>query len=596
MKEARQGEVLTIENPKVRILDDMKKRNKSNMRIIAGEYFGAQFTYEQTFRMIEDYKKAFIAIDGLNEQSITISAPSTIASVNAFFGAIDANKPINLTSPGFLHAYTEKYTKNLDSETVFIYDGFLSDDLIEKLHAAGIKKLIIMSIADYMSPIVKMIATQKGIIKKISFIDEYIKQHKSLPRGMEVISIKEFAEIGEKSKESFRFPYEENKLAARFLTGATTSQFPKCVKISADGLTKMACIYDHAWIKELLTAKSRLGVFIPIFYATGAIHGIYGGLINGMTLVYMPKYDRFAFGNDLKESKLEVAVVAPSHVATLESSGLKGGELNHVNCIFIGGEAVAPAQMGKFRKTLKYLGVKSILNGYGMTETGSMSGISNKTLDNADDVTISPLPGIQYRIVDRITNRVLAENQRGILHVKSPCATLGYIEDEKNKQLFTEDGWINTGDTAIRYPNGSYRVFGRGNDYFTSNGQSFAMFDIEEKVLELDGVAEAEVIKFDISGNDHPAIVVVPQADTDLSNLLKEICALDIPGMEHLIGVRFIKRFNTNPVTSKRDYLSLQKETNNYYYIGKNGECLLFSVGREPKGINPDEIRIEDLT
>ena len=587
---------ISIDNPKIRILDDLKTRNANNMNTVAGDYFGAKYTYAKTFKMIEDYKKAFIAVDGLNEHSITICAPSTIASVNAFYGAIDANKPVNLTGPGFLHAYTEKYTKNLDSETVFIYDGFLSDDLIDKFHLAGVKNLIVMNISDYMSPVVKMIAAQKGMIKKTSFIDNYIKQHKSFPQGMNVYSIKEFAEIGEKSKEMYEFPYEENKLAARFLTGATTSQFPKCVKISADGLTKMASIYDHAWIKELLTPKTRLGVFIPIFYATGAIHGIYGGLINGMTLVYKPKYDRFAFGKDLKESKLEVAVVAPSHVATLESSGLKSKALKNVKCIFIGGEAVAPAQMGKFRKALKNLGAKSILNGYGMTETGSMSGISNKEIDEIDDVTISPLPGIQYRIVDKSTNNILSDNQRGILQVKSPCATLGYIEDEKNKQLFTEDGWINTGDTAIRYENGHYRVFGRGTDHFTNNGKTFAMFDIEEKVLELDGVAEAEVIKFGNEGNERPAIIVVPKetAKHNLEALLREICSISVDGMQYLIGVRFINNFKNHPVTFKRDYLCLSNKKTGYFAISNDDEVLCVDVDDNSSVIRGSDIEIAE--
>lgn len=593
MQKKKATQFTPIENPKIRILDDLKDRNKDNMKTIAGEYFGAKYTYAQTFKMIEEYKKAFIEVDGLNEHSITISAPSTIASVNAFYGAMDANKPVNLTGPGFLRAYTEKYTKNLDSETVFIYDGFLSDDLIDKLHSAGVKNLIVTSIADYMSPVVKMIATQKCVIKKTSFIDEYIKRHKSFPIGMEVFSVKDFADIGKRAKETHDFPYEENKLAARFLTGATTSQFPKCVKISADGFTKMARIYDKLWFDfepgDIQTA------FIPLFYATGAIHSIHAAFIDGMTLVYKPKYDRFAFGKDLLESKGKIALVAPSHVATLDESGLKDGSLSHVKYIFIGGEAISPAQMKKFRQSAKRLGIQYIINAYGMTETGSMSGISLKEHDDDSDVTVIPVPGVEYRIVDPITNAILPDNVRGILHVKSPCATLGYIEDEKNKQLFTEDGWINTGDNAIRYPNGHYRVFGRGTDHFTNRGQSFAMFDIEEKVLELDGVAEAEVIKFDINGNEQPAIVVVPKSSADLPNLLKEICSLDIAGMEYLIGVRFIKNFNTSPVTSKRDYLSLQTQLDNYYSVDKNGEFFILSIGSEKECIESNRIKAEEM-
>ncbi|MBR2715187.1 MAG: hypothetical protein IKB73_03145, partial [Ruminococcus sp.] len=97
----------SIENPKRRIVEDLKIRNKDNMKLCAGEYFGNKFTYAQTFKMFDDFKKAFIYVDGLNKDTITISTPSTIASVNAFYGALDANKVLNMTGPGFLHAYTE---------------------------------------------------------------------------------------------------------------------------------------------------------------------------------------------------------------------------------------------------------------------------------------------------------------------------------------------------------------------------------------------------------------------------------------------------------------------------------------------------------
>ena len=49
-----------IENPKRRIVEDLKIRNKDNMRGVAGEYFGSKFTYAQTFKMFEDFQKAFV--------------------------------------------------------------------------------------------------------------------------------------------------------------------------------------------------------------------------------------------------------------------------------------------------------------------------------------------------------------------------------------------------------------------------------------------------------------------------------------------------------------------------------------------------------
>ena len=573
--EVKMSKDKVIESSKKRIVQDLKLRNQENLNIVAGEYFGSKFTYGQTFKMFDDYKKAFINLEGLDSNPITISAPSTIASVNSFYGALDANKIVNLTGPGFLFEYTNKYTSDIGSETVVIFDSFLNEEFINRLHRAGVKNVIITSIADYMNPFVKRIAMMKKKINGADFLDSYVKSGRKLPTDMQFIRMKEFAEVGSKIKENIDFPYVENQVCAYFLTGATTSKLPKGVKLYADGFNKMASIYDQLWFD--FKPGDRQTVFIPLFYATGAIHGIHAGLFSGMTLNYQPRYDRFAFANDLIDSKAKIALVAPSHVATLENAGLKNDALKHVEYIFIGGEAITPAQMKKFRETGKRLGIRYILNGYGMTETGSMSGISDKNPLSDDDVTIVPAPGVKYRIVDPITREVLPDNHRGILEKYSPCQTAGYLDEEKNAVLFTTDNWINTGDVAIRYSNGRYRVFGRENDYFVNCGNKYAMFDIEEKVLEHPGISEAEVIKFMIDGQEFPAIVVVLNQNFEdkKDEILKYISDINLDGLNLCLGVKFIDKFKTSPVTSKRDYLILSDDKVGYYKFNSNSNVFV---------------------
>lgn len=555
-----------IINPKRRIVEDLIIRNKDNMNIIAGEYFGSAFTYKKTFEMIFDYKKAFNNLLGeSNKTPITISAPSTIASVNAFYGAVDSNRIANLTGPGFLFAYTQKYTSDIGSNTVVVFDSFLNENNIRALQRGGIKNVIVTSISDYMNPIIKTFAKAKGVLPKKDFLDSYLSEGHALPKEIQFIKMMEFAKVGKKIKTDINYPYIENQIAAYFLTGATTSQLPKCVSLYADGFTKMAQIYEKLWFD--FKPGDRQTVFIPIFYATGAIHGVHAGLFNGATLSYKPKYDRFAFAHDLKETKAKIALVAPSHMATLAESGLREKELNHVKYIFIGGEAIMPAQMKKFRESADFLGIEYILNGYGMTETGSMSGLSDKTYSDKEDVTITPIPGVKYRIVNPETREIVADGERGILEKYSPCATAGYVNSNAdNKNLFTKDGWINTGDVAIKYPNGRYRVFGRGTDYFEVDGIKYAMFDIEESILEHEGVLEAEVVKYIVDDKECPVAFVVVKEEwkKKTTEILKYILKIKVVGIEHLLGVKFIDNFKTNNVTGKRDYLILQDEIHGF--------------------------------
>lgn len=583
-----------IRNPKRGLVDDIKIHNQGRSDLIAGEYFGARYSYEQTYQMIEAFKKAFIAIDGYNENTITICAPSTIASVNAFYGATEANKIINLISPGFLTIKTEYYTKALGAQTIFIFDSFLSDELIGRLHNAGVKNVIVTSIRDYMSPTVCSYLIQQGLISKDDYIESYLQKHQTFPAGMKLFNIRDFIAEGEKLKGDYQYTYSENRVVARFLTGATTSQLPKCVKLSADGFAKMGEIYNNIWFD--FQPKDRLAVIIPLFYATGAIHGMHMGLLEGMTLVYQPKYDRFAFGKDLLESKATGALVAPSFVATLENAGLAEGSLNHVKYVFIGGEAIQPAQMRKFRATAKRLGIQYVLNGYGMTEAGGMVAISDKEYDDIGDVSVMPVPGAECRIVDLTTGENVEDGSRGVLHLKTPCASLGYFEEEKNKDLFTKDGWINTGDIASKNPNGKIRVFGRSTDYYVNNGISYAMFDIEETILQMNEILEAEVVKFTVAGQEYPAAIVVvkPEYNNLLSEIVKNIYRLNEAWTKMLIGVRFVSRFKTNPVTSKRDYLSLQQDLDGYYSYGGESKYYVTRIGDRKREVNEKEIVLAD--
>lgn len=88
------------------------------------------------------------------------------------------------------------------------------------------------------------------------------------------------------------------------------------------------------------------------------------------------------------------------------------------------------------------------------------------------------------------------------------------------------------------------------------------MYDIEEQVLKHQDVVEAEVIKFDIGGEEFPAMVVVLSAiaKVRIAQITKDLCSIKAAGMEYIIGIRYVDKFKTNPVTGKRDYLSLQND------------------------------------
>ena len=108
------------------------------------------------------------------------------------------------------------------------------------------------------------------------------------------------------------------------------------------------------------------------------------------------------------------------------------------------------------------------------------------------------------------------------------------------------------------------------------------MYDIEEQVLNHPAVSEAEVIKFSENGEECPAIVVVLRREWSdrAASVLRDLSMINTTGTEYLLGIRFIDRFKTNPITGKRDVLTLPQETTDYYIFDKaDGKIYRVNIG-----------------
>jgi myxalamid-type polyketide synthase MxaB len=160
-----------------------------------------------------------------------------------------------------------------------------------------------------------------------------------------------------------------------------------------------------------------------------------------------------------------------------------------------GAEAVVGKTTRQFLQILIPHGLnpRAVSPGYGMSET--CSGIlhsHNFSLDSSsDDVPFvsvgTPIPGVSVRITDS-DNQVVEAGVIGHLQVKGLTVTSGYYQrPDLNGEMFTPDGWFNTGDLAVMHQ-GAIAITGRQKEMIVINGVNYYSHDIESAVDELDGV------------------------------------------------------------------------------------------------------------
>lgn len=132
-----------------------------------------------------------------------------------------------------------------------------------------------------------------------------------------------------------------------------------------------------------------------------------------------------------------------------------------------------------------------MVQGYGMTETAAPFA-ATRIADNVIGTVGQPAPGSSVRI-----------SEDGELQVKGPNVFMGYHNlPDKTAEVFTEDGWLRTGDLATIDDEGRITITGRKKDIIiTAGGKNVSPIPLEQEIAQCPIVEHAVVI-----GDNRPFI------------------------------------------------------------------------------------------
>lgn len=131
--------------------------------------------------------------------------------------------------------------------------------------------------------------------------------------------------------------------------------------------------------------------------------------------------------------------------------------------------------------------------GYGLTETHTFdSAMSPDAIKWGTNGTL--LPGVQCRIIDRVTGRDVQPGAEGEILLKSEGNFQGYWKDEIKTDKTLRDGWVYTGDVGKVDEAGYLTLLGRIKELIKVSGYSVFPDDVEALLLEHPGVIQAGVV------------------------------------------------------------------------------------------------------
>jgi fatty-acyl-CoA synthase len=158
---------------------------------------------------------------------------------------------------------------------------------------------------------------------------------------------------------------------------------------------------------------------------------------------------------------------------------------------FISGGAPCPvAIMEYYWKRGKILKM-----GYGLTEVGPNNFfLPGSEVKRKPTAVGFPVYHCDMRISDDDLNDVKT-GEVGELMLKGPHIFSGYWEEpDETAKTIEPDGWVHTGDLAMKDEEGFYYIVGRKKDMFISGGENIYPTEIEELLFKHPAILEAAVI------------------------------------------------------------------------------------------------------
>lgn len=291
---------------------------------------------------------------------------------------------------------------------------------------------------------------------------------------------------------------DARSVGAVFYTSGTTGR-PKGAE-----LTHRALVGQMNRTALIPTGLGGEAVYsLPMAHIMGFVVAL-GLAYAGIPARFLPRFRPDDVLDEIEGRRASVYVGVPAMYRMLLDAGADARDLSSIRVWISGADAMPPDLADRFTRmgalaTLpggRTVGRAVFAEGYGMVETGG-GGALKVNLPGLPDAVRRlglPSPGYKTRVVDEDGAEV-ARGQVGELQLSGPGVLKGYRgADEATQALFTDDGWLRTGDLVRRGPLGAFAFEGRAKDIIVRGGYNVYAVEVEQALERLDGVAEAAVV------------------------------------------------------------------------------------------------------
>lgn len=438
-----------------------------------------RFTYSQFNERVDQLAKGLLYIGVSKDDKVGIWANNvpdwlTFMFATAKIGAVLVTININYKS-----SELEYLLKDADIHTLCLVDGFRDSDYVN---------MIFDLVPELKNSQRGHLSSEKfPKLQNVVFIGP--QKHRGMYNTAELMLLG--SHIDDIDIELIKETISCHDVVNMQYTSGTTG-FPKGVMLTHHNILNNGYAVGECM---KFTHNERLLVCVPLFHCFGCVLALCAVITHGSTMVMVENFDPLMVLASVEKEKCTALYGVPTmFIAELNHPMFNMFDLSTLRTGIMAG-SICPIET--MNQVMEKMHMKDIIIVYGLTETSP--GMTATRTHNSPEVRATTvgfeLPNVEVKIVNPETGNDCQPGEQGEICCRGYNLMKGYYNNpEATAKAIDQDGWLHSGDLAVKTPDGFYRITGRINDMIIRGGENIYPREVENFIYNLPEVEAVEVV------------------------------------------------------------------------------------------------------
>jgi fatty-acyl-CoA synthase len=437
-----------------------------------------RFTYAQFNDRVDKLAKGLISIGVKPDDKVGVWATNVPDWSTFMFATAKIGAVMVTVNTSYKSSELEYVIRNADLHTLCIIDGYRDSDYVN----------MVFELVPELKTCARGELNSSAFpeLKNVIFIGP--QKHRGMYNTHELILLGSYLPDDELNLRREKISCHD-VVNMQYTSG--TTGFPKGVMLSHHNIVN--CGQSTGDCMNY-TQADRLLVCVPLFHCFGCVLAMCAVITHGSTMVFVEEFDPLIVLASVQKERCTALYGVPTmFIAELNHPMFSMFDLSSLRTGIMAG-SLCPIET--MNQVMSKMNCRDLIIVYGLTE--SSPGMTATRISDSAEVRATTVgtnyPGVEVKIFDPETGQECSAEVQGEICCRGYNVMKGYYNNpEATAQAIDKDGWLHSGDLAVKTKEGFYRITGRIKDMIIRGGENIYPREIENFLYQLPEIEMVEV-------------------------------------------------------------------------------------------------------